>query len=338
MKNKAHFIAYKNVNAIFQKLDYLGLIEVSKDTDNKHDAIYYRLTPYGIFYLFWKNSILVLVHGRGIFKQYKNDKLFRLFLSPMRESLHQIQNKAIFDDIIDYLNKICNTIVETIDNHISKEKIRLCSWKKLLASNDLNDILLDYLNLGLNLQWLDSETPQIEKRKQENMINISGKEHYVIIRTDPKDKNKLIVIADDERFHEFELRKNGLIIDNRPSASDSGSDLDCRDLFSRTNSEISSVLLSIMHHFAIEIDNNLITTDCVLFSKDRNFMGILGMIVNNTMTRNIVAEYEKLLKVKGSPTIPKIPKIESSKTVPDASYDRRRRFGDLLERLDALIF
>ena len=328
MKNKAHFIAYKNVNEKVQNLYSLGLIEVAKDEDTKHDAIYYRLTPYGIFYLFWKNSILVLVHGREIFKQYKNDKLFQLFLSSMRGSLHQIQSKAIFDDIIDYLNKICNTIIETIDNHISKEKIRLYSWKKLLASNDRNDILLDYLNLGLNLQWLDSETPQIEKRKQENMIKISGKGHSIIIMTDSKDKKKLILKADDERFHEFELRKNGLIIDNRPSASESGLELDCQRLILWANFEIRSLLLSIMGHFATEIDNQYMAHDCISISKDRNLMETF-----QNLTNNIVKEYNIISKFSGLPTITK---KEFSKTEFDIKIDRKSRFYDLLESLTAL--
>jgi hypothetical protein len=185
----------------------------------------------------------------------------------------------------------------------------------------------------LNLKWLDSEIPHIEKRERENMIKISDKVHSIIIMKDYKDEKKLIVIADDEKFHEFELCKNGLIIDNRPSASDSGAELDCRGLFSRTNLEIPSLFLSIMHNFATEIDNGWITHDCVLFSKNRNFMSTLGIIVNNTVTINIIGEYGKLSKVKGFPTIPK---IESSKTLSDASFDRKWRFWDLLERLDAL--
>lgn len=336
MKNKAHFIAYKNVSEKVQKLYSLGLIKVAKDEDTKHDAIYYRLTPYGLFYLFWKNSVLVLLHGREIFKNYKNDKLFHLFLYPcLTNLLDQIQNREVFDHIIDYLDKVCNTIIGIINAYMSKEKVKLFSWKKLLASDFLNDTLLEYLNLGLDLKWLDSENPLIEKKVRENMIKISGKVHSIIIMTDRKDKKKLNVIADDERFHEFELCNNGLITDNRPSASDSDAELDCRDLFSRTNLEIPSLFLSIMHNFATEIDNGGITHDCILFSKDRIFMDTLGKIVNNTVTTDIIGEYEKLSNVKACPTIPK---IESSKIVPDASYGRRRRFWDLLERLDALNF
>ena len=88
-----------------------------------------------------------------------------------------------------------------------------------------------------------------------------------------------------------------------------------------------------MNNFATEIDDGRITHDCVLFSRDRNFMATLGIIVNNKVTRNIVEEYEKLLKVKGPPTNAK---IESRKADCDNSCDRKSRFYDLLERLGAL--
>ena len=140
------------------------------------------------------------MHGREIFKNYKNDKLFHLFLYPcLGNFLDKIQSREVFDHIIDYLDKVCNTIIETIEAYISKEEVKLYSWKKLLASDVRNDILIDYLNLGLNLKWLDSEIPQIEKRERENMIKILGKEHSIIIMKDSKDKEKLIVIADDAK-------------------------------------------------------------------------------------------------------------------------------------------
>lgn len=333
VKNKAYFLSYKNVRKKVQRLLSLKLIEIAKTESTKHGAVYFKLTSYGLFYLIWKHPALLVPRGEKIFENYKNNKLFQLFLYPyLGNSLNKIQSVLIFDEIFNYLSDTCSAISRLLDDLTSKEEI-LFSWQKLLASDSYDNILLDYLNLILNLQWLDSEVPMIEKRAKDNMIKLLGREHSVIIKTDPKNKRKLTVFADGKLIHELTLRKDGLIVDKRLSESACISEFHYQVVYIGIISRIHPLLTSILYNFKIEIEDKGITNDYLVLARSKNFLQTLGV-----MKDEIVKHHEKLsglakLEVPPSITKIKLPSIDSDRW---NRSERERRLSDLELRLDAL--
>jgi DNA-binding Lrp family transcriptional regulator len=139
-------MAYKNVHKRVQKLESLHLIQ--KDGSiSKHEAIYYRLTPEGIYMLFLERSEGIVINQcrvsterksvsnvQNFLKNYGDDLLFKSFVFPFfnKETLNKI-GSAFLWDIYDYLHNCCEEIQSMIareDLAYYEKKIFLerCSW------------------------------------------------------------------------------------------------------------------------------------------------------------------------------------------------------------------
>ena len=167
-------MAYKNVNKRVHHLESLNVVEnteANRDSVNKHNAKYYRLTEYGIYQLFLKK--LNGLHIRQLdtikfnkplssntlifFRNYHDCLLFESILYPYfeKDTLFAIGNYLLWD-LYNCLADCCYRIKENLDNYgydISVTDTIFC-WNRVPGRD--NKRLLLHLKERCNLENIDS--------------------------------------------------------------------------------------------------------------------------------------------------------------------------------------
>jgi hypothetical protein len=140
--NKHKKISYKNVHKRVKKLYELGLLKEVNNTPGKHGSIYYKLSFFGIYFIFLNHKIDSFNIAK-IIENYPDDGLFQYFLFRFidKKTLHKINSQIILEDIFSFLKNCClciedylknlakleiyrNDIEEFLDNLSKKEKYR----------------------------------------------------------------------------------------------------------------------------------------------------------------------------------------------------------------------
>jgi hypothetical protein len=117
-KEKGRTINYKNVYERVQMLLDNGLIVEVKGKEgeyNKHGAILFEITHFGIFYLFLNNLHRT---DKDIILKYKSNPLFKVFLFPYVEikTIDQLTDPKTIELIFDYLHR-CSV---KVDNYLDR--------------------------------------------------------------------------------------------------------------------------------------------------------------------------------------------------------------------------
>lgn len=190
-----------------------GLIRGLKKNHKKP----YRLSISGIFYLIL-NSIGISSYIdtiRNIFKNYKENPLYAIFLYPVikEETLEEIEWDVSFHTIVmEYLKNVCTDIVDTIKflkdecKNISVDGYiidQVFTWHNNPKDN-LNQDLIDKIRffLGTTLKWENTCSLKITPNTHENTIEI----------VDVLNPKRAIRITILERKRIAVLRQNGKII------------------------------------------------------------------------------------------------------------------------------
>src|SRR5207248_2747879 len=123
-----------------RRLNEMKLIEKIDNSLNKHNANYYKLSIYGIYYLIANGKALSHSLKKVTLKNYGDHPLFHFFLYPYVRcnSLLEITDSAIFSAIYSYLHELCKKIQETSDemHHTYNQKNgyltdQLFVWKNI---------------------------------------------------------------------------------------------------------------------------------------------------------------------------------------------------------------
>ena len=108
--NKQKKISYKNVHKKVKKLLEPGILkEVSKN--GKHGSIYYKLSSFGIYFIFLTLKIEPFRLTKLI-ENYPNDGLFEYFLYQFidRKTIKEIKSYSILAEIYIFLKECCSNI------------------------------------------------------------------------------------------------------------------------------------------------------------------------------------------------------------------------------------
>lgn len=210
-------IAYKNVYKRIQKLLSYKLIEIVTNEDYekiKHGAIYYSLTPLGIFYMF-ENDI---VRDKTIMQEHSQDKLFLLFLYPYINSktIQSLTDGFIMGNIITYLKKCCKRINEyywTRIKELSKGNFtyRLSmSYTKTNYKIEDNSLrskkFIKHLKDRLCISWINEETSKMEIITKNKKIEIKDGKKKMTMNI-YIEKLEAILNDNDVNFFKFKLEK-----------------------------------------------------------------------------------------------------------------------------------
>lgn len=178
---------YRRAKLNFRKLYELKLIVLNNTTKitNKHNSKPFSLTDYGIFYILKNNIYLERGLIEKLVKNYSNSNIFHYLLYPFIKfetiCFSEIDFGfwiAISNYLINFCQKICNTIV-VIENHIKDDK-KIFSWNysKLedFLKNKYNYDWIKYPDFEEDLENENDEGMKIkyfDRRNENNSIEIS---------------------------------------------------------------------------------------------------------------------------------------------------------------------
>ena len=222
-------ISYKNVHKRIKKLHSFGLIKIKQtnknesyhgigsdnSTSNKHGAIYYTLTSFGIFYLL-KNH---LADPKKIITEYKNDGIYENFLYPFLDfrTIKKIDDDHIIYKIIDYLGNCCILLSKLVQQIIDMEKQGGYSHFLGFIDTFADPIHYDDPNYGAircikylkdksDIPWLDIIDIKILEIEKNKIFKICRGKNELILRLYPE-KKKAILSEGDNEISKFSLRK-----------------------------------------------------------------------------------------------------------------------------------
>jgi len=199
-------MSYKNTNKTIHKLRDLGLIKVKKKNQTKHRAIYYKLTPLGIFYMFYKDAVFGL-NMADLFSNYETDNLFNYLLYPYfeRSTLFSIRSSSVQISIYTYLTASCRLIAQCVENTKSSEKFPgmrpVLHWKKG-HEQQYHPEFLSYLECRFELSFSDKNLSL--KRVHENKIEIKDIANYISIELN-QSKKKASLLRNNKKIFEFDI-------------------------------------------------------------------------------------------------------------------------------------
>lgn len=197
-------ISYKNVHRKVHNLLELGLITKKDESDKeieKHGAIYYRLSQYGIFYVLNKRLTRdILEINLAVLHNHRNFFIFKYLLYPHMsyQTVEKITSHTMMVALETYLYD-CTVVIESMFLHLSSSL--LFSIQKLGGLIYTNDFLIqsifEDLSMGRPLMRISSNQ---DKNKKE----------YQISEIISKDKEKMIRLSTDEKDLYFKLKNSKL--------------------------------------------------------------------------------------------------------------------------------
>ena len=197
--NKEKKISYKNVHKRVKKLYDLRILkEVSNTGPTKHGSIYYKLSSFGIYYIFLIGKINSS-NFENLFENYPNDGLLEYFLYQFieKKTVKEIKSYVIFGYILEFLKDCCISIERLLKHLPQIEKNRGYSTCITVTDNLINPDLADYWFGGSNsfieylkerfkIKWVDKNTSKINYNKSESLINIVEKNKTLLLKLDIK--------------------------------------------------------------------------------------------------------------------------------------------------------
>jgi hypothetical protein len=204
MNSDGRKISYKNVHKRIQKLHSVGLIErVNKGEANKHAAIFYRLTSFGVYYGIRNNLASV-----EILLNHSKDPLFEIIMYPFisKKTMKGIKGRTTLVHIKEHLLACCEIIEERLR---SFEQLKesgggielLCRWDQIIDPSSFGlESFLKFLKNSLAMKWVDSDL-DITQHAQ-NIIKISGRNHTIYLKLLD---SKAILFDGNRKVHQFDV-------------------------------------------------------------------------------------------------------------------------------------
>lgn len=216
-KNTEGVTSYKNVHKKVHQLLSNRMIEQvvgskTKVPKNTKDPIYYRLSSFGIFYIF--NKLTDIPDLSAIITNYENDELFRNLLYPyfQKSTLLGIKDSLTQTDIASYLSECCKLIevllasVDNVNKKFKNFKPPVFQWNEIPGDKS-NAKLLSYLRNRFDLDFPQKNT-EIKKRYNDKTISISSANLNVHIDLNDSKTNAALIQADKGILFEFNVQSS----------------------------------------------------------------------------------------------------------------------------------
>lgn len=227
-------IAPKNVRKLVLTLYSLGLIKRHPMEEvTKHSAIYYTLSPLGIFYLINESKrIFSDLHYSisidAILKNHPHNIFFKYFLYPIIEQrlVNKIDNYDIFAFLNSYLNNCTRSLITIFDDLLQIEKnggqsYYITTVESLLDSslkeNDYGSLpnIIKYIQDRFNITGLDPTNSKIEEIKKNGLLKITSNKKILFLKRDNM-KNKLLLYEQGNKNKNIIFKFNLERIDSLP--------------------------------------------------------------------------------------------------------------------------
>ena len=297
--NKQKKISYKNVHKKVKKLHEVGILkEVSNN--GKHASIYYKLSSFGIYFIFLTHKINSFNIAKLI-ENYPNDGLFEYFLYQFieRKTIKEIKSSIILADIFQLLKECCSSIEYSLKSLSGIEKdggySTYITVIDILIDPDMEDYwyggskeFIDYLKTKFQIKWLDKNTSKIKFNKFDNVIEIVEKNDNLVLKLDTKIKKAILYDKKNQLF-EFdieELENDSFAICEFKPRTVKESVMEARYSNYETYKSASSLCMKILNYGDFEggegnLDDFNMITSLKLLSKDQRFRNTLQQIKNN---------------------------------------------------------
>jgi hypothetical protein len=214
--NKQNKISYKNVHKKVKKLHELGLLhEVSNNDPPKHGSIYYKISSFGIYFIFLTPTNPFNL--AKLIENYPNNGLFEYFLYQFieKKTIKEIKSNIILGYIFKFLKECCSSIESLLKNLSNIEKDRGYSTYVTVIANlidpDMEDYwyggskeFIDYLKTKFKIKWLNKNTSKIKFNKSDNLIEIVEKNDNLVLKLDTKIKKAILYDKKNQLF-EFDI-------------------------------------------------------------------------------------------------------------------------------------
>ena len=290
LKSTGLKVSYKNVHKKIRKLLLLQLIEEQEVYEPKHGAIYYRLSEYGIYYLFLKNldgilfdqlalkkSQIIVFNAPNFLKYYSTNALFETFLYPYfdKGTILSINSPNFIIKIFRYLHDCC----KEIDNMLSLLNYNmrqipilkeLFSWNKVPGEDNMK--LMASLEQIFNLK--DEAQPDIKKIDNGMAIQVTTQNTCILVKLDPQRKKVVATVSDakDNSNKQYEYDYVRLNNDYKIGMTKTAEESLADDLHTERLAEI--LLLRLVLQLATSYDQER-TQSLKLFSQDTQFMKLI---------------------------------------------------------------
>jgi hypothetical protein len=220
LQKKGKNIEHEKIRRKVNKLASLKLIERVREEEVKpreimHSAVYYKLTPGGIFYLLYKARDLISLRpdSRRNFIRYHGDNIiFKTFLYPYleKQTLLDIRGMVTIQEIFTYLYRCCGTTDKTINSierfrDESQWTMPLFDWNSIPGQYDNGIIMFLHNEFNLNL----SGYIKLEKIDHgQTLIRIDDKNEVALIRLDKDQEDRAFLICGDKRKYELAVERS----------------------------------------------------------------------------------------------------------------------------------
>jgi hypothetical protein len=292
-------MAYKNVNRRVNVLLLSDLIQKfeSDSIHSQRNAIYYRLTEYGIYRLFLNrlNSLLVNQsdvrkgtppNSLAFFLNYNDSALFKVFLYPYfkKDTLLAI-GSILLSDLFRYLTSCCQSIERKV-NHLEPANTPI--FEKIFSWNDIpgrdNESLLSHLQYLFNLESIQPYDIKKENTIEYSTITVNlPSAPPIVIRLD-KARNRVLMMSrtSNDEFEEMEYEVRDVdqetVVSRRMRREES-----MQDIVNDAEKQIEQIIYGFVYNLAFSgTEASREVSYCrEILSQDEKFMKVVEEIYKN---------------------------------------------------------
>lgn len=182
----------------------IGLIEmVDKGELNKHAAIFYKLSSFGVYYAIRNN-----LAGVELLSNHGKDPLFQIILYRFisRQTVQELKTQDALVRINEHLRRCCEIIEERLK---SFERLKeageaihlLCRWDEILDPLSFGrESFLKFLKKSLSMNWVKNDLEIIQEAQ--DVIKISLMEHAIYLKLID---SKAILFDGNRKVHQFDV-------------------------------------------------------------------------------------------------------------------------------------
>ena len=267
-------VSYKNTHKKVNSLLKLRLIEKTREEFHQHGAIFFKISPLGLFYYLslGKKSYLRL----GALERFKDDMFFIFFVWPYFNSntIFKLKAEAYNSNILEYFKKICDEIKVNFkildkamehDKYVDAHVIFWSEFSRASIDEDCSDTIHGYL---LYLK----EYFGLDLINNDKNVNIETSNDKIILFFE---NNRLELVKDDT-LHQVKLLHNNEILETYSCKKLTSKNYQDYQLFLRIDISLESYL------------DNMISN--IIPEKIREFIKELSL--------SLIEEYDYNLKSK----------------------------------------
>lgn len=264
-----HDMKYKKgVDKIVKRLLDLKLIEAVENKISKHQAIDYRLSTGGLYYLVYNKRREFMGLFNIVLRHYCQNIIFTTLLYPylQKSTLINIRDTALISKICAHLHECCEdveSVLESLGKSNSKYVVQqICLWNDVHEKGGDNYRLIDFLKREFNINWLDNRA-EVIKYGNDNTLRISKRNNRILITLNER-RTRAIMTLNRKELYKFTVSPMLEILYRGQSVQEWSEFF----FLKRVESLVADLVIALALRATIESDTKML-------SQDENFMRLL---------------------------------------------------------------